>query len=187
MFEDNENLDNAATRLAGLADRLLKGGVKDALQGKWLGHPLHPMLTDIPIGCFTSALVLDLFGGRRARPSADGLIALGIASAVPTAAAGLADWTDLGRRGRRVGIVHAAANATGLVLYAWSLSARLRGHRIRGLMLGVAGASAMTAGGYLGGHLAFGLEEEPADAATEAQPPLPTLDPTPPAEVAISK
>ena len=47
-----------------------RGLVKDVLSGTWLGHALHPMLTDIPIGSFTSGSLLDVFGGKRARPAA---------------------------------------------------------------------------------------------------------------------
>lgn len=161
-------LDRAVTPLASAIDRLVTGDVKDALTGKWLAHPVHPMLTDIPIGAWTSAFVLDLFGGPRAQPAADGLIALGLVSAIPTAAAGLADWSDLPQRGRRVGVVHAVANAAGVVLYAWSLAARRRGRRGRGVVLGFGAAGVLTAGGYLGGHLAFGLGSNPDEVATEA-------------------
>lgn len=166
-LEGVRELDRAVKPLASAVDRLVKGDVKDALTGKWLGHPVHPMLTDIPIGAWTSAFVLDLFGGRRAQPAADGLIALGIVAAVPTAASGLADWSDLPPGGRRVGVVHAAANTAGVVLYAWSLATRRRGRRGRGVLLGFAAAGVLTAGGYLGGHLAFGLGADPKQVATE--------------------
>ena len=167
-LEGVTKLDRAATPLARAVDRLVKGGVKDALTGKWLGHPVHPMLTDIPIGCWTSAFVLDLCGGRRAQPAADGLIALGLVAAVPTAVTGWADWAGLPPAGRRVGVVHAAANATGIVLYAGSLAARRRGRRGRGVLLGFAAASVLTVGGYLGGHLAFGLQNDTSEVASEA-------------------
>ena len=74
---------------------LPSGPVKDVLHGVWLGHPLHPVLTDLPIGFWTSAVVLDLVGGRDARPAADALVGIGVAAALPTAATGLADWSDL--------------------------------------------------------------------------------------------
>jgi nitrite reductase/ring-hydroxylating ferredoxin subunit/uncharacterized membrane protein len=149
-------LDRYVEPLAKLVKRWTpKGPVKDALSGTWMGHPLHPLLTDIPIGSFTSASVLDVVGGARAQPAADALIALGLVSAVPTAAAGLADWSDTFGGERRIGVVHAAANATGLALYAASLVARRRGRRGSGALLALAGMSAMTVGGYLGGHLSF--------------------------------
>lgn len=134
---------------------LPRGPVKDTLHGVRLGHPLHPLLTILPIGFWTSAFVLDLVGGRRARPAADILVGLGVISALPTAAAGLADWSELNEPERRTGVVHAVANVAATALYGLSSLARRRGHRTRGVILGMAGATAATAGGFLGGHLTF--------------------------------
>jgi nitrite reductase/ring-hydroxylating ferredoxin subunit/uncharacterized membrane protein len=151
-----EALDRLAVPLEALAQRAIpRGRVKDVLSGTWLGHALHPMLTDIPIGSFTSASVLDLLGGRRAQPAADGLVGLGLVSALPTAAAGLSDWSDTYGPDKRVGVVHAAANLVGLALYGASLVARLRGRRNSGTTLGLAGMGVMTVGGYLGGDLSL--------------------------------
>ncbi len=132
------------------------GPPKDALSGSWLGHPLHPLLTDLPIGAWTGAVFLDLAGGRRSRPAADALVAAGIAAALPTAVSGLSDWSDLGRREQRVGVVHAAANHVALGLWTASLAARRRGNRTGGVALGLLGAAAVAVGGYLGGHLSYG-------------------------------
>ncbi len=129
--------------------------LKNLLSGTWMGHPLHPMLTDLPMGFWTSAWVLDLVGGKKSRPAADRLIGLGILSAVPTAASGLSDWSDTIGDDRRVGTAHAVANGTALTLYSLSWLARRKGRRGRGLVLGHLGAAAATAGGYLGGHLVF--------------------------------
>lgn len=131
------------------------GPVKDALHGVWLGHPLHPLLTDLPIGFWTGAFVLDAVGGRRARPAADALVGVGVAAAFPTAAAGLADWSELDEPEQRAGVVHAVANAAATALYALSFLARRRGWRGRGVLLGLAGATAATAGGFLGAHLTY--------------------------------
>jgi nitrite reductase/ring-hydroxylating ferredoxin subunit len=113
------------------------------------------LLTDLPIGFWTSAFVLDLVGGRRAQPAADALVGVGVAAALPTAAAGVADWSDLNEPERRSGLVHAAANMVATALYGLSFLARRRGQRLGGVMLGLAGATAATAGGFLGGHLAY--------------------------------
>jgi nitrite reductase/ring-hydroxylating ferredoxin subunit/uncharacterized membrane protein len=129
------------------------GRVKDLLSGTWLGHPLHPLLTDIPIGSFTSATLLDFFGGRRAQHAANLLAATGVIATVPTAAAGLADWSDTYGPGRRIGVVHAAANLIGVAFYIASMSRRRRGKRFAATALGLMGMGSMTAGGYLGGHL----------------------------------
>jgi nitrite reductase/ring-hydroxylating ferredoxin subunit/uncharacterized membrane protein len=139
-------------------DLVPAGPVKDALSGTWLGHAVHPMLTDVVIGSFTAASVLDLLA-----PDADGragerLIALGLAAYLPTAAAGVNDWADtepVDDTIRRAGLVHAGANAVGATLYTASLRARRRGNRGRGAVLGFAGMAVMMAGGYLGGHLSL--------------------------------
>lgn len=127
--------------------------LRDALHGVWLGHPLHPLLTDVPIGTWTSAAVLDLLPGTG--PAAGALIGTGLAAAVPTVVSGWADWSQLHPQQQRVGLVHAACNATAAVLYAASLLARARGRGVRGRALGFAGLATMSAGGFLGGHLSY--------------------------------
>ena len=129
--------------------------LKDALSGTWLGHPLHPPLTDAVIGAWTSALLLDLLGGERAEEAADRLVAAGILAAVPTAAAGLSDWAELRGGSRRVGSVHAIGNTTALLLHTLSWAARKRGDRSRGLALSALGYGAATFSAWLGGHLSF--------------------------------
>ncbi len=126
---------------------------RDALHGKWLGHALHPVLTDLPIGFWTSAVVLDLLGGRQSRPAAARLLGLGVVSAVPAMVTGYAEWAEAGQREKRVGVVHAASNAAALALFACSLDARRKDRHARGVLLGLAGSAAVTFGGYLGGHL----------------------------------
>ncbi len=119
-----------------------QGALKDVLSGTRLGHPLHPLLTDIPIGTLASATVLDLVGRERGEHAADVLVGLGLLSALPTAAAGAADWSDSYGPDQRVGSVHALANVLGLGLYGWSLGARRRGNRVSSRFVGeVAGAS----------------------------------------------
>ena len=155
-LESTAALDTIADPLASIADALLpRGAVKDGLHGVWLGHPLHPLLTDLPIGFWTSAWVLDLLGGTKTAKAAETLVGLGVASALPTAAAGLADWSELNKPERRSGAIHAIANLAATALYAASYVARRRGRRGRGVFLGMAGAAAATAGGFLGGHLSF--------------------------------
>lgn len=164
-------LDPAVDALGRAVDRgLPKGPVKDALHGTWLGHPLHPLLTDLPIGCFTSATALDLLGGARLAPAAQRLVGAGVLAAVPTAAAGLADWSELDRGSKRAGLVHAAANAVALACYAASWLARRKGHRGRGVLLALAGSGATTVGGYLGGHLSYRRGAGVARTAFEDQP-----------------
>jgi nitrite reductase/ring-hydroxylating ferredoxin subunit/uncharacterized membrane protein len=138
-----------------IRDVLPAGPAKDLLSGTWIGHALHPLLTDVPIGAWTSSVALDWVGGGRARPAADTLIVLGILAAVPASLTGAADWGDTQPKERRVGLIHAAANSAALGLFCASLVERRRGHRIRGRLISLVGAGALGAGGYLGGHLVF--------------------------------
>ena len=126
--------------------------VKDLLHGVFLGHPLHPALVQVPIGCFASAAVLDVGGSSR---EATKLIGLGVLSSVPAAAAGLADYADSQQDHRRVGVVHAAANSAALVCYVASLVLRARGRQRAGVWSAMAGLTFSMAGATLGGDLAF--------------------------------
>ena len=152
-------LDAPAAAIAKQIRNLLKPGpVKDALSGTWLGHALHPLLTDVPIGTWTSATLLDLLGGPDSRPAARRLIGVGLLSALPTALSGWSDWADSEPADdavRRIGIVHALTNGSAAVLYGASLLARRRGAHTTGVLLGLAGAGAVGAGGWLGGDLAY--------------------------------
>ena len=104
QVEHATGLDPAADRVRdAVAHAIPNGPRKDLLSGTWLGHPLHPMLTDLPIGFWTSAFVLDIVGGKQSRPAAELLVGLGVLSALPTAASGAADWSDTSGRSRRVG------------------------------------------------------------------------------------
>lgn len=151
-----EAIDPVAERLSGLVGRATSDPrVKDLLSGTWLGHALHPLFTDVPIGAWTSAMVLDLHGDRRFHAAADRLIGFGVGAALPTIATGLSDWADTGGAPRRMGVVHAAANSAALGLYSASLAARRRGRRRLGVALALAGGGALTAGGFVGGHLAY--------------------------------
>jgi uncharacterized membrane protein len=148
-------LDSPSETIGALVrDAIQPGPVKDALQGRWMGHALHPLLTDMVIGTWTSGLLLDLTGGR----GGDRLVAAGIVCAVPTALTGATDWADVEARdpaARRVGIVHGLANAAALGLQLGSLLARSRGQRGRGIALSVAANGLLGASGYLGGHLSY--------------------------------
>ena len=152
--EEASSLDPFVHRLRPVAEAVAGSDRRrDLLQGLWLGHALHPLMTMLPVGTWLSANLLDLLGGEEARGPARRLVGIGVLAALPTAATGLAEWTDIGRREQRVGAVHAGANATGLVLQAMSWRARRRGEHRRGVRLGLAGTAAVGLGGYLGGHL----------------------------------
>src|SRR3954468_7275422 len=134
------------------------GTVKDVLSGVPIGHALHPLLTDVVIGTWTSASLLDVVGGRAAQPAAERLIAIGLAAALPTAVSGSNDWADTevaDPEVRRVGAVHAVLNVAALGLYGVSLAARRSDRRGLGRLRGIAGAGVLSAGGHLGGHLSL--------------------------------
>ena len=155
-LERAEALDEPAEKLVKLIGPATRPRlVKNALSGTWLGHRFHPLMVPLPIGFWTGALLFDLIATRRARWAADTLVGAGIVAAVPTAAAGLSDWADAEPDGRRVGLVHASCNTLALLCYSSSLVARLLGARKAGVGLGLAGAAAISAGGYLGGHLSY--------------------------------
>jgi nitrite reductase/ring-hydroxylating ferredoxin subunit/uncharacterized membrane protein len=196
---DIEALDPPARVIAKQVRQVVpRGPVKDALSGTWLGHALHPALIVLPIGTWMSASLLDLVGGRDARPASRRLIAAGIAAAVPTAMSGTNDWVDTEASSasvRRVGAVHAIANVAALTLYSASLAARRRGRHGAGVALGLAGVGALAAGGQLGGHLSYSkgvginqtaFDEVPgewtdvvaADALADGEPHFATVDGT---------
>ena len=171
-------LDDPADTIQRVADRVVPPGpTRERWRGRALGHALHPMLTDLPIGCWTSAALVDLLGGRRGRPAADRLVAAGVVTAVPTAVAGLAELGDMSDPEiRRVGAAHALGNAAGTVLYVLSWLARRRGRRFRGVLLALAGAGVLSASGYLGGHLVFRLGAG-VDQDGEGAQPAPAVGP----------
>jgi nitrite reductase/ring-hydroxylating ferredoxin subunit/uncharacterized membrane protein len=156
--EQAEALDRPAKPLARVIGRLVRPrAVRNLLSGTYVGHPLHPMLTDLPIGAWGMSALLDAVGGPAAEPAADLLVQAGVAAAIPTAASGLNDWSDTNGRESRVGLVHAMAMTTALSLYVASAAARARGSRRGGKALGLAGLAILLAGSYLGGHLSFVL------------------------------
>ena len=124
------------------------------LRGEWLGHALHPVLTDMAIGTWTSASVLDLVGGRGSTVAAQRLVGTGLLAAAPTAWTGWAEWSAAQSRDKRVGLVHAVTNGVAIGLYAASWLARRRGEHGAGVRRALAGAAVSGAGAYLGGHLA---------------------------------
>ncbi len=155
-LEREPRLDPPARVIANAVRQVLRPGpAKDALHGVPFGHPVHAPLTDLPIGCWTAAAVLDLLPGTERASRV--LVAAGLAGSIPTMLAGLADWSALHREQQRVGLAHAAGTAAAIALYGTSLVARVKGRTGIGRALGLAGLSAVCAGAYLGGHLAFRL------------------------------
>lgn len=164
-LEGEDRLDIPAQLIARAVRRVVRPGpIKDTLHGVPGGHPAHAPLTDIPVGTWVSAALLDLLPGTERASRI--LVAAGLAGAVPTALTGLTDWSSLHREQQRIGLVHAMSTATAGTLYAASLMARIKGRTGMGKALGFAGLGALVAGGFLGGHLAFRL----AAGANHAEP-----------------
>lgn len=137
-----------------LAVELLHGG-------RWVGHSAHTALSDLPIGFWSGAILLDLLGkdvpaGADRLDPAAALSAAGLAAAAGTIATGVTDWTVSDGADRRVGLLHGLLNLAGVALQAASLAARLTGRRRPAQVLGVGSMTATAAAGFLGGHLVQG-------------------------------
>lgn len=134
--------------------------LQDLLHGVWLGHPVHPSLVTVPIGSWSTALVLDVLdargrGGPGTGQAARIAVKVGVAGAVASAATGLTDWQHAHDQARRVGLVHAGLNSVALGLYTWSLADRARGRAVRARATAAAGFALTLASGWLGGALAY--------------------------------
>jgi nitrite reductase/ring-hydroxylating ferredoxin subunit/uncharacterized membrane protein len=160
--------------------------IADALHGRWLGHPLHPVLTDIPIGSWTVAAVLDALehvtGNRALGRGADAAVGLGIIGALGAAVTGLTDWRHTEGRARRIGLVHGLLNTGALALYATSMVLRQRQSRKAGRGLAALGYLVANAAAYFGGHLVFG-EQIGVDHTAAQVPPAEFVPALPEAEL----
>ncbi|GAA5025928.1 DUF2231 domain-containing protein [Terrabacter aeriphilus] len=156
LVEGRPTWDRLADRLDPTARAARgEGAWRRLVTGEVLGHAAHPFLTDLPIGFFTSAAVLDLAGGTSARAAARRLVGAGLATAPAAALTGLAEYAALDRRPRRVGAAHALLNGASVGLYAASWVVRPRNHGL-GVGLGMTGLAVSGLSAYLGGHLAIG-------------------------------
>jgi nitrite reductase/ring-hydroxylating ferredoxin subunit/uncharacterized membrane protein len=165
VIDNQDALDNASDVLQPAVTDLFRSGgeagqaVKNFLHGTWLGHPLHPVLTDIPVGAWTTALALDAIeavsGREEFGSAADAAIAVGLVGALGAAATGITDWSDTQGRGRKVGLVHGLLNVSAATLYATSLVMRRGKARRAGVGLSMLGYLVAGASAYLGGHLVF--------------------------------
>jgi nitrite reductase/ring-hydroxylating ferredoxin subunit/uncharacterized membrane protein len=153
-----------------------KGGrqAKNFLHGTWIGHPLHVILTDIPIGAWTATIAfdaLDAMGNRREyRVAADAALSVGLIGAVGAATTGLTDWQDVDPPARRVGLVHGLLNVASVVLFGSSLVARRNGDRNTGRSLAALGYAVSMAAGWLGGNLVYGQKVGVDHTASENLP-----------------
>jgi uncharacterized membrane protein len=131
---------------------------KNALHGVWLGHPLHPVLTDVPLGAWTTALALDAAsngdpGMRRAATFAMGV---GLTGALGAAVTGLTDWSETDGRSRRAGLIHGLLNLTATALFATAFVLRKKDAHEGGRTCAWAGYTIALSAAYLGGDLVYG-------------------------------
>jgi nitrite reductase/ring-hydroxylating ferredoxin subunit/uncharacterized membrane protein len=132
---------------------------KNAVHGVWLGHPLHPVFTDLPVGAWTTGLVLDAAAALRNEPvleeAADVAIAVGLVGAAGAAVTGLTDWSETSGRSRRTGLVHGLLNIAATTLYAAAYVLRKNGSRSAGQTCAIAGYSIALGSAWLGGDLVY--------------------------------
>jgi nitrite reductase/ring-hydroxylating ferredoxin subunit/uncharacterized membrane protein len=158
LQQEGESLSQAIHKI------VLNGGdstrnLADILHGTWLGHPLHPLLTDIVVGAWTLGALFDVISvGDNAsqwEQIADKLTAIGTAAAIPTVISGATDFSTIPKSSAGIGLAHALATNASLVMYLLSLRARKNRQRSQGLLWSALGFGLVTAGAYLGGHLVF--------------------------------
>jgi nitrite reductase/ring-hydroxylating ferredoxin subunit/uncharacterized membrane protein len=162
LIDAQDWIDGIDPLQKGLRDLLSKSQpLKNALHGTWLGHPLHPVLTDIPVGAWTVALVCDalesLTGSETLGSGADAAVGVGLLGAIGAAVTGLTDWSETDYRAKKVGAVHGVLNVVAASLYTASFVMRgKKKSRASGIALSMLGYAVAGASAYLGGHLVFG-------------------------------
>lgn len=153
-IETFENFDKFSAPLTKIISKNTQPRViKNTLSGTWLGHQLHPMVTDLPIGAWLSAAVLDAFSKGTPSPTAKRLVGFGILAAIPAAATGSSDWSDTIGAEQRVGFAHGTANSAALVLQGISYLRRRQGKQKSAIALSTIALGITAFAGYLGGHL----------------------------------
>ncbi len=156
-------------------DRALPFGdqIRNFLHGTWFGHPLHPVITDVPLGAWTAAAAFDGYelatGDNRFARGADAAVVIGLLGAAGAVVTGLNDWKYTGDKPRRVGALHAVINVGATACYLGSWWQRRHGCRRAGLAAGFTGYALSIAGAYLGGHLVYN-ERVGVNHAPEALP-----------------
>jgi nitrite reductase/ring-hydroxylating ferredoxin subunit len=164
---DVSSFDKAIEPARRAVQKGLPTGLKDFLHGTWLGHPLHPVLVQVPVGSWLSAAILDAVPPMR--PAATLMIGTGVAASVPAALAGAADWSEQDAGVRRLGAVHASLNVVALGLYVGSLVARGKGRGGLGRVLSYSGLGIATTSASIGGHMSYSQSSGASHSATAAR------------------
>ena len=153
-------------KLQKLLDKMLYGGgrssaqkIRNFLNGTWLGEPLHVVLTDVPIGAWTVAMVFDalnvVWDRRELARACETSIGIGLLGAAGAAATGMTDWSDVNPPARRLGFIHGLLNLSGITLFATSLCLRKKKSHNMGRIVSVLGYAVMTYAAHLGGKLVY--------------------------------
>jgi nitrite reductase/ring-hydroxylating ferredoxin subunit/uncharacterized membrane protein len=131
---------------------------KNALHGVWLGHPLHPVFTDLPIGAWTTALALDAAsnGDPGMRRAATFAIGVGLTGALAAAVTGLTDWSETDGQSRRAGLIHGLLNLTATALLTTAFALRKKDSHEGGRKCAWTGYAIALGAAYLGGDLVYG-------------------------------
>lgn len=152
-----DTVAQAVVRVTGRTE--LTRDMADLLHGLWLGHPLHAVLTDVTIGTWTSAILLDMASiitdSDQLEEGADFLTAFGTMSAGATAATGLNDYSRIKDDAKREGLLHGLLNAAAITSYAISTAARLMGKRRLGLGASVLGFGITLYSAWIGGDMVY--------------------------------
>jgi nitrite reductase/ring-hydroxylating ferredoxin subunit/uncharacterized membrane protein len=132
--------------------------VRDVLNGRWLGHPLHAVLTDAPIGILFLVILFDLAGYPLGNDT-KAILLVGILTMLAAAAAGLADYSDTDGKARERATLHGTLMGVALVLYVISFVLR-QGQEPpwpAAIAFSLAGFLVLAAGAYVGGDVAYVL------------------------------
>ena len=161
-FSDSlQNILKALTGGNGRPPRLLKS----LLSGTWLGHPLHPLITDIPIGAWVLTALFDIIwlispaSYSWAAQGAALVLLIGVLGGLAAVVTGSADWSDTYGAERRTGLWHLLLNVSALILYMISLVFRFYApgwESLTGAILGFIAVVTVTVGSYFGGAMVFG-------------------------------
>ena len=133
--------------------------IRNFLNGSWLGEPLHVVLTDVPIGAWTVAIMLDALDLIRNRRefslAADTSVAIGLIGAAGAAVTGIADWSDVDPPARRVGLIHGLLNVGVTALFTTSFILRKRKSRTAGRVSAALGYALLSLSAHLGGKMVY--------------------------------
>ncbi len=181
FIDEQQWLDDAGAALQPAVINAYEAGgetgqkIKNFMHGTWLGHPLHPVITDVPVGAYTATAVLDgleLAGHNKYSPGADVALAVGLVGAFGSAVTGLTDWSGTTGKKRRVGLAHGLLNVGATALYTTSFFLRRRkGSRSTAIALAMVGYGVSAVAAYLGGELVFNEQVGVDHTATSAEYP----------------